>query len=91
MVGKVKYEAYFHDAEGKTGVIERFVGQRGDGSREERSMRQDTVMATSAFGMRINVASIGMIGHVNEPQEMLEYAQESDRVLRDQSLDVGTV
>ena len=77
-------EAYFHDAANKTRILERFVGRRRkDGDRmeveEEEREKSNTVVATSAFGMGIDVSDIRVIVNVNEPGSMLEYEQESGR------------
>ncbi|KAL8685459.1 MAG: hypothetical protein Q9218_007746, partial [Villophora microphyllina] len=76
-------EAYFHDAADKGAVLERFVGRKRDGSMVEARVQHDLVVATSAFGMGIDVARIRVIMHVSEPREMLAYAQESGRAGRD--------
>ncbi len=77
MAEAIGCEAYFHDAEHKTVVLETFVGRKADGNNVAIESQSNIVVATSAFGMGIDVAKIRVIIHVNEPQEMLEYAQES--------------
>ncbi len=66
-------EAYFHDQDDKTGIFERF--RRADGD--------PMIVATSAFGMGIDVPHIRYVIHVSEPRTLFDYSQESGRAGRD--------
>ncbi|KAI4192651.1 MAG: hypothetical protein LQ350_008599 [Teloschistes chrysophthalmus] len=64
-------EGYHHDAPGKKKIL--------DGLKDGDRM----VVATSAFGMGIDVADIRLVVHADEPRTLLDYAQESGRAGRD--------
>ena len=66
-------EAYFHEQDDKGGIFERFAG-------DERS---NTIVATSAFGMGIDVPHMRYVIHVSEPRTLFDYSQESGRAGRD--------
>ncbi|KAL8798594.1 MAG: hypothetical protein Q9200_007740 [Gallowayella weberi] len=73
LAASVDGEAYFHDAEDKKGIFRRF-------GTEERC---STIVATSAFGMGVDVPHIRWVIHVNEPRTLFHYSQESGRAGRD--------
>ena len=64
-------EAYFHNAEDKGGTFQRFQD------------REQGIVATSAFGMGIDVPHIRFVVHVSEPRSLFDYSQESGRAGRD--------
>ncbi|KAL8626673.1 hypothetical protein Q9189_007623 [Teloschistes chrysophthalmus] len=66
-------EAYFHDAEDKKGLFRRFATEDGC----------TTIVATSAFGMGVDVPHIRWVIHTNEPRTLFDYSQESGRAGRD--------
>ena len=61
-------ETFYNDFGNKKKVLEEFVNEK-----------QQIIVATSVFGMKINVVDIKVIVHMNEPKTMLDYAQESGR------------
>ena len=64
--------AYYHDAKEKDEMMRNFEGDKG------RMM-----VATSAFGMGIDISHIRAVIHVDMPRTLLDYAQESGRAGRD--------
>jgi superfamily II DNA helicase RecQ len=71
---KLGYQAYHHDAVGKTSMLEAFMAGR-----------QRIIVATSALGMGVGVPDIRCIIHIDWPFSLLDYAQESGRAGRDGS------
>ena len=67
-------EAYFHHADDTQGIFQRFA----------REKRYNIIVATSAFGMGIDVAHIRCVMYVNEPRTLFDYSQESSRAGRDE-------
>jgi len=63
--------AYHHHAKEKEAILNGFCGV-------DRLM-----VATSAFGMGIDVANIRVVMHTDRPRTLLDYAQESERAGRD--------
>lgn len=66
-------EAYFHDAQDKKGAFQRFARDSG----------VNIIVATSAFGMGIDVPHIRCVIHMNEARTLFDYSQESGRAGRD--------
>lgn len=64
--------AYYNKADGK----EDMLGELESGS-------EQVLMATSAFGMGINIPNIRAVIHLHRPRSLLEYGQESGRAGRD--------
>ncbi|KAI4192534.1 MAG: hypothetical protein LQ350_008631, partial [Teloschistes chrysophthalmus] len=73
LAASVDGEAYFHDAEDKKGIFHRFATEDGC----------STMVATSAFGMGVDVPHIRWVIHTNEPLALFDYSQESGRAGRD--------
>ncbi|KAL8760927.1 MAG: hypothetical protein Q9194_007749 [Teloschistes cf. exilis] len=73
LAGCVDGEGYFHDAEDKKGIFGRFGREEGCSS----------MVATSAFGMGVDVRHMRWVMHVNEPRTLFHYSQESGRAGRD--------
>jgi hypothetical protein len=46
------------------------------------SVGKSKVVPTSAFGVSVNYAYVGIVLHVDEPDSMIDYAQESRWVRR---------
>jgi superfamily II DNA helicase RecQ len=65
-------EGYHHHAEEKARKLDEF--QQG---------RKRVITATSALGLGIDIPDIRVIMHVDEPRNVLDYAQESGRAGRD--------
>ena len=55
-------EAYFHNAEDKGGIFRRFQD------------REQLIMATSAFGMGIDMPHIRFVVHISEPRTLFDYS-----------------
>lgn len=72
LAGGLTCEAYHSQAEDKSGKLQRL--KRGE---------QRVMVATSAFGMGIDIPDIRAVMHVGSPRTMLDYAQESGRAGRD--------
>lgn len=72
LAGELRCQAYYHDAVGKSSVLEEFSGRK-----------QRVIVATSALGMGIDIADSRCIIHVDWPLSVMDYAQESGRVGRD--------
>jgi superfamily II DNA helicase RecQ len=78
LVGEVKElarvgcQAYYHDAVGKASILEKFSGRK-----------RRVLVATSALDMKIDIADIRCIVHVDWPMSVMNYAQESGRAGRD--------
>ena len=68
---QMRCEAYYHDAREKT---RKLIGFKN----EDR-----LIVATSAFGMGIDIENIRVVVHVDRPRTLLDYAQESGRAGRD--------
>ncbi|KAL8760967.1 MAG: hypothetical protein Q9194_007743, partial [Teloschistes cf. exilis] len=73
LAASVDGEGYFHDAEDKKGIFRRFGREEGCSS----------MVATSAFGMGVDVRHMRGVMHVNEPRTLFHYSQESGRAGRD--------
>lgn len=56
-------KAYFHDATDKAGIFQRFAGEG-----------YNTIVATSAFGIGIDVPHIRTVIHVSEPRSLFDYS-----------------
>ena len=66
LMEKLNCEIFYHNAKNQKKILEKFVNKK-----------QQMVIATSVFEMKIDVADIKVIMHVNELKTMLDYAQES--------------
>ena len=64
-------DAFYHDVTGKDVILQRFR------DKERR------IMATSAFGLEIDIADIRLVMHIGWPRTLLDYAQDSGRAGRD--------
>ena len=73
LAGLLEYNAYHHYAADKEIKIRAF--QLG-----EKSL----IVSTSAFGMGVNISNIRVIIYVDEPRSLLNYAQKSSRIGRDE-------
>ncbi|KAL8761280.1 MAG: hypothetical protein Q9194_007710, partial [Teloschistes cf. exilis] len=73
LAASVDGEAYFHDAEDKKGLFRRFDREEGCSS----------IVATSAFGMEVDVRHMRWVMHVNESRTLFHFSQESGRAGRD--------
>jgi superfamily II DNA helicase RecQ len=65
-------ESFYHAAPDREGILERFK-QGGD----------RVLVATSAFGLGIDIPDIRLVIHADEPRTLMDYAQESGRAGRD--------
>jgi superfamily II DNA helicase RecQ len=65
---KFSCDAYYYDAVGKASMLADFIASK-----------QRVMVATSALGMGVDIPDIRCIIHVNWPQTILDYTQESSR------------
>jgi superfamily II DNA helicase RecQ len=72
LVEKFSCDAYYHNAVGKASMLANFIAGK-----------QRVIVATSALGIEVDIPDIRCIIHVDWPQMILDYAQESGRVERD--------
>ena len=70
MAERIGCGAYYYYAEGKEEVLKEF-------RREGR-----IIIAISTFGIRIDIADIWVIIHINILRSLLDYAQESGHIRR---------
>ena len=73
LIERLNYKIFYYNAGNKRKILEKFVNKK-----------QQMIIATSMFGMGINVADIKVIMHANELKMMLDYAQESKQVKWDE-------
>ena len=66
-------EAYHHAAVDKAGILGRF----------KNGNQHRIIVATSAFGMGVDIPNIRVIVHTDRPRTLLDYGQESGRAGRD--------
>ena len=69
---ELECDGYHHDAEGQKDILARVI--KGTAR---------VLVATSAFGMGIDVPDIRLIIHADRPRTLLDYSQESGRAGRD--------
>ena len=71
MAAELGYEAYHHHTSNKAQILGDFYSQK------------QLIIATSAFGIGIDIANIRVVLHTDRPRRLLDYAQESGRAGRD--------
>ena len=68
LIKKLNYETFYYNVKDERKILEEFVNEK-----------QQIMIVTNVFGIRIDVADIKVIVHANEPKTMLDYAQENGR------------
>ena len=72
LIERLNCEMFYYNAKNKKKFLEKFVNGK-----------QQMIITTNMFGIRIDVADIRIIIHVNELKMMLDYVQESKRAGQD--------